>query len=426
VGAPVTETFTLNVGPGTYIVDIDDLASQGGDGVVRIGSHVLLPERAPGETGPRHVQFSEELAGDETLELRLTGKPGSQLRVVIWRTGWLEIDEFMTHFPGQLVLDGSAQSYTAQVNNFIGELSNIEFRTRIRQGDVIRDAGSQLIECGGLPGYLPPGFCLTLRTAIASNTAAGTGTLVYGNATVVIEVVQLSISGVLVLDAMERPVELVSPPVVYSIVMIPERALVAVGQTMQASATVQASPGTSTVVLWFSSNISIASACANGVFTGVSAGNTQIWAVSQADPSQQDFSWLYVYNPLAPPPFDWTMTEPSTFVTVHRDDPNAGEVTLVATAVGPTAIFSPFSSMPEFWIREPGGPWRLLPGVLNVTVNDNGTNRTISYSKVWNPNATTAPFANPSTTPIEVIAVGLRSGIPYATTTSKQLTLVIP
>jgi hypothetical protein len=83
-GQPITDVTTFSAAPGAFYVDLDDLASQGADGIVVLNGVTLLPARNSGDLGPRHYIGTATLGTTNTLEARLLGKPGSQLRIAIW------------------------------------------------------------------------------------------------------------------------------------------------------------------------------------------------------------------------------------------------------------------------------------------------------------------------------------------------------
>ena len=84
--SPRTERFTFTADPAAdYIIDIDDLGSQGADGSVILNGQVLMGPRLVGETGPRHIRTAITLAAENILDARLSGKPGSSLRVEVLR-----------------------------------------------------------------------------------------------------------------------------------------------------------------------------------------------------------------------------------------------------------------------------------------------------------------------------------------------------
>ncbi len=83
-GKPTTEIHGFAADPeADYMIDIDDDGSQGADGSVVLNGEVLLSPRAGTDDASRHVRRPVVLAVDNTLEVRLTGKPGSHLRISI-------------------------------------------------------------------------------------------------------------------------------------------------------------------------------------------------------------------------------------------------------------------------------------------------------------------------------------------------------
>lgn len=83
-GTPVAVEETITGDPAAdYVIDIDDLGSQGAAGSVTLNGEVLLPPRVDGEVGPRHVRQAVTLQAVNVLRVRLTGKPGSKLRVAV-------------------------------------------------------------------------------------------------------------------------------------------------------------------------------------------------------------------------------------------------------------------------------------------------------------------------------------------------------
>src|SRR5262249_30246348 len=103
-------------------------------------------------------------------------------------------------------------------------------------------------------------------------------------------------------------------------------------------------------------------------------------------------------------------------------------MTFIAQASGALAgTTAPFTSV-EFWLR-PGnaGPWRRLSQVSTGVEGNNQGVHTWSYSYVWNPDATDAPFTNLSTTGMSVIAVGITStGQVVATQASQNVFVRVP
>ena len=83
-GTPRTASATFAGDPAAdYVIDIDDMASQGADGSVVLNGEVLLAARTASDDGPRHVHQPITLRGQNSLDVRLTGKPGSVLNVQI-------------------------------------------------------------------------------------------------------------------------------------------------------------------------------------------------------------------------------------------------------------------------------------------------------------------------------------------------------
>src|SRR6185295_19518831 len=84
-----------------YIIDMDDQASQGADGEVILNGQVLLPPRSAPDSTPRHVRGAIRLLSQNTLTVRLTGKPGSKLKVqVVGGTKLIGVAGGTVRFPG--------------------------------------------------------------------------------------------------------------------------------------------------------------------------------------------------------------------------------------------------------------------------------------------------------------------------------------
>jgi TolB protein len=83
-GGPQNFTETITATPGSYVVDLDDLASAGADGQVKLNGVVIMDGRGTtGEVGPRHYTVPVTLNATNTLQVSLRGKKGSVLRVKI-------------------------------------------------------------------------------------------------------------------------------------------------------------------------------------------------------------------------------------------------------------------------------------------------------------------------------------------------------
>jgi hypothetical protein len=151
-----------------------------------------------------------------------------------------------------------------------------------------------------------------------------------------------------------------------------------------------------------------------------------VHAVSQVTSVRRDSALVRVHTPYVG---SWSINAPTTTDTVHRDGPG-GALTKVISAVtsGPTAVYlNPFINA-EFWGRPLGGTtWIRLGQAPPATLVDNGITRSYTYSLTWNPDAITAPFSTPSTTRLELIAIGLtNSGAVRSSPLNTSLWVVVP
>jgi hypothetical protein len=214
-------------------------------------------------------------------------------------------------------------------------------------------------------------------------------------------------------------------PVVSSVVVTPTASLVSVGGTTTLGAQVNSNGG-STAVTWTPTSAAIATISASGFVTGVSTGSTMMTAASQVNPTRRDSALVRVHTPFVG---SWSISAPAATDTVHRDGP-AGSLTKLLSAVtsGPTAVYvNPFSNA-EFWGRPIGGTtWVRLGASPAAAVTDNGVTRTYTYNLTWNPDVSTASFANPSSTRLEVIAVGITAaGAVRSAPLNTNLWVVVP
>src|ERR1051325_2586388 len=196
-GGPLTDTTRFTAAAGsTYIVDIDDLASQGADGSVALNGVSLMAPRAADEVGPRHVNTMVSLASANTLVVRLLGKPGSQLRIAIWRFPALTLDEVSLTTGRIMQLGGPALQFIAIItNHHTAAVSDVAIEAWLTQPSARRSAGGAPVSCigtGAASGVVPPGLCIRMGNGItASNAGSGFGTLVPGTATAVIRLLRL-------------------------------------------------------------------------------------------------------------------------------------------------------------------------------------------------------------------------------------------
>ncbi|MFN8574774.1 MAG: Ig-like domain-containing protein, partial [Gemmatimonadaceae bacterium] len=210
----------------------------------------------------------------------------------------MTLDDVTLLSPDTLVIGGPGIDYTAIISNrSVNRRSRLATQGWIEQLTARRAGGGQVVACGTEPGVLPPGTCIrTGNTLLASNTGAGTGTLVAGNARAVVTLVELSATGSQILDARSFPVTLLDQqPAVLSVDVNPPDAFVPnVGDPLQLTATVQAVGGAPTSVVWISSNASVATVNSAGLVTSVSQGAALITAISTFDPTKTGTSLVSV------------------------------------------------------------------------------------------------------------------------------------
>ncbi len=103
--SPRVESATFTADPAAdYIIDIDDLATQGADGSVSVNGQVIPALRTATETGPRHLHQAIVLQERNALTVRLTGKPGSKLRVsILGGAKLVDANGGVVHLPGGTV-----------------------------------------------------------------------------------------------------------------------------------------------------------------------------------------------------------------------------------------------------------------------------------------------------------------------------------
>jgi hypothetical protein len=83
-GAPANFVENFTATPGSYVVDLDDLASAGADATVKLNGVIIMDGRGTtGEVGPRHYMVTVTLTANNVLQISLRGKKGSVLRVKV-------------------------------------------------------------------------------------------------------------------------------------------------------------------------------------------------------------------------------------------------------------------------------------------------------------------------------------------------------
>ena len=203
----------------TYRLDIDDLGSKGANESVQINGLTFQRERQAGEDGPRarHLMIAG-LPNPSTIVVTQLGKKKSQL-VVSLRAA-LRLTS-VTMSSNTLAIGGPFVDYSASIlSNSTGvTLTGVSLQNWIEQGTARRAASGSIVNCGLAGGSIAPGTCVMPFGAGANTTTAdGTGTLVPGPATLVVQLLQ-STSGPDVLYDEERiPITLAGPPSITSIV----------------------------------------------------------------------------------------------------------------------------------------------------------------------------------------------------------------
>lgn len=86
-------------------------------------------------------------------------------------------------------INAGTNTYTATIYNPGGTLTGVVAQGYMTQWAARRAAGGTLVDCHAGPGVVPNGNCLVTFTAAASNTTAGTGTLVPGDANFELDIV---------------------------------------------------------------------------------------------------------------------------------------------------------------------------------------------------------------------------------------------
>ena len=118
-GAPHSDSITFSATQGkSYVVDLDDEASQGSDATVTLNGVTLLSHRVTGRAAAQHYHELVVLRDINTLVVRLVGKPGSTLRVAIWLFRPVTLDA-VTLAPGTPKPGGKlSASVTVNVSGF--------------------------------------------------------------------------------------------------------------------------------------------------------------------------------------------------------------------------------------------------------------------------------------------------------------------
>jgi hypothetical protein len=111
-----------------------------------------------------------------------------------------------------VVLDspGAFTDISASIANPGPELTTVIVQGYIVQGSARYAAGGTIVTCGPISGTLPSGPCVQASVIVASNSHAGTGTLVPGSATFELELIHTQGTTQTILDTKTLSINLVS------------------------------------------------------------------------------------------------------------------------------------------------------------------------------------------------------------------------
>ena len=199
-----TETIRFAAAPAPFVVDIDNLGSQGASADVSLNGVSLVADGIAA-----HFNQLVVLRPENTLVVRLTGKPGSQLRVAICQRATLDA---VTLAPSTtLQIDGLlGGSFRATITNHTSaQIPDVSIETWLVQTTARRLAGRALVTCGEAAGVLSVARCVTTNSVRSTNGWIGDGTLVAGSALAVIRLVR---GGSEALDSLVVPIVLTPPP----------------------------------------------------------------------------------------------------------------------------------------------------------------------------------------------------------------------
>jgi hypothetical protein len=208
----VTSTFATTPRM-TYQLDIDDLDTRGADESVTLNGLVFQAPRQPDEIGPRRKHYTiSGLTNPSTIVVTQLGKKKSQVRVAVRQA--LDVVNVAPAVT-TLTIGGAAMDYTATILNYslTTTITSVFIQNWIEQGTARRAAAASAVFCDPAPfGSVPPGACQMPYFALANNTtSAGTGTLVPGAATLVVQLYQSTVGSDVVYREARVPITLVNP-----------------------------------------------------------------------------------------------------------------------------------------------------------------------------------------------------------------------
>jgi hypothetical protein len=217
-------------------------------------------------------------------------------------------------------------------------------------------------------------------------------------------------------------------PSILTVSVEPSPSLIAIGGTAALTPVVQAHGKPPLGVTWSSSNAQVASVDTAGLVTATTRGTAVVTATSVTDRTKYGTADVRVYDSVATLP-NWSIIGPAIPAPVSREDaaPGIHNVVISAQAVGQGTNFPPPYAAVEFWARPfTGGAWRRIGQSVSPGVADINGNRTWTWSVTWNPTATDAPFANPSSTRMSILALGISAISAVATPVNSQVTITVP
>lgn len=157
-------------------------------------------------------------AGMTTITATVDGVSGSAQVTVTAPTGPPSITS-LELASTTLTIGGASTSFTTVLSNPGATTSGVFLQGYVVQSPAERAAGGTTIQCTDTNGELPTGSCTESFSVRASNTGAGTGTLVAGAASYRLELRRQTEGGYEVLDTESVPVTLLSDPTANAVSM---------------------------------------------------------------------------------------------------------------------------------------------------------------------------------------------------------------
>jgi hypothetical protein len=417
-GPPVTETIHFSASASSYVIDLDNLGSQGAAADVSLNGTYLMRDGRPG-----HVNEVVTLAAENTLVVRLMGKPGSQLRVAVWRFKPATLDA-VTLDPGSVKLDGSSVTFNSTITNHTGApITGVVVDMSVIQNATRKSWGASEVACGLDLGTLSIAPCITGGTYHEPTLEVGDGTLLPGDALAVIRLVRGAGN---VLDSIVVPIILPSPaPAVLRVSITPPRLMLLPNTVAQLTANIQTVGGAPKTVTWSVTGLPVVTVSPSGLVTavgmGFAPGGSSIEAVSMADPTKRSSIQVNVY--------DWRLSTPSVPVEIATGAPSSHptSIDLQASVCGDFGMLAlnPFTRV-DFSALSNGAPVFIGTG----TVSSSETFGPGGFHGIcWNWRLTWTPGAGfgLGQQTVYATAFGSPTGTPpLATLPNTSITTVVP